>query len=96
MKRELKKKIRKIIFSTRKKQCNRVHINTDNVDDSTSSKKTPMPTMSHTMPPSFLAPDILKHLCRELDRDKVEAEFSIKVNMLRLIFPSLLNAFFKC
>jgi len=55
-----------------------------------------MPTMSHTMPPSFLAPDILKHLCRELDRDKVEAEFSIKVNMLRLIFPSLLNAFFKC
>lgn len=32
------------------------------------------------MPPSFLAPDILKHLCRELDRDKVEAEFSIKVS----------------
>lgn len=31
------------------------------------------------MPPSFLLPDILKHLCRELDRDKVEAEFSTKV-----------------
>ncbi|EFN86347.1 hypothetical protein EAI_15615 [Harpegnathos saltator] len=30
------------------------------------------------MPPSFLAADVLKHLCRELDRDKVEAEFSIK------------------
>ncbi|XP_050445530.1 uncharacterized protein LOC126848583 [Cataglyphis hispanica] len=55
-----------------------VHINIDNVDDSISSKKTPLHTMSHTMPPSFLTPDILKHLCRELDRDKVEAEFSIK------------------
>lgn len=55
-----------------------VHVNVDNVEDSTSSKKTPVPTISHTMPPSFLEPDILKHLCRELDRDKVEAEFSIK------------------
>ncbi|KAM0734896.1 hypothetical protein ACS0PU_011009 [Formica fusca] len=54
------------------------HINIDNVDDSISSKKTPVHTMSHTMPPSFLTPDILKHLCREIDRDTVEAEFSIK------------------
>ncbi|XP_070170921.1 uncharacterized protein [Polyergus mexicanus] len=54
------------------------HINIDNVDDSISSKKTPVHTMSHTMPPSFLTLDILKHLCRELDRDTVEAEFSIK------------------
>lgn len=30
------------------------------------------------MPPSFLAPDVLRHLCRELDRDKVESEFSVK------------------
>lgn len=88
MNRELKKDKKNKIFSTRK-IYNRVHINIDNVDDSTSSKKTPLPIMSHTMPPSFLAPDILKHLCRELDRDKVEAEFSIKVNMPRLIFLNL-------
>lgn len=31
------------------------------------------------LPESFLAPDVLKYLCRELDRDKVEAEFSVKV-----------------
>lgn len=30
---------------------------------------------------SFIQPDILKHLCRELDRDKVEAEFSIRVRL---------------
>ncbi|XP_014478936.1 PREDICTED: uncharacterized protein LOC106746654 [Dinoponera quadriceps] len=47
--------------------------------DGAAPKKSPAPVASsHTMPPSFLAADILKHLCRELDRDKVEAEFSIK------------------
>lgn len=91
MKREYRteRKDEKNYFLNTKKSCNRVHINIDNVDDSISSKKTPLHTMSHTMPPSFLTPDILKHLCRELDRDKVEAEFSIKVNMLRSL--NLLN-----
>lgn len=59
--------------------CNRLRVNTSEVDGSTSPKRASAQISSHTMPPSFLAPDILKHLCRELDRDKVEAEFSIKV-----------------
>lgn len=90
MKREyrIERKDKKNYFLNTKPR-NRVHINIDNVDDSISSKKTPLHTMDHTMPPSFLTPDILKYLCRELDRDKVEAEFSIKVNMLRSL--NLLN-----
>ncbi|XP_018053999.1 PREDICTED: uncharacterized protein LOC108690954 [Atta colombica] len=55
-----------------------LHVNDGEVDGSTSPKRTSAQVTSHTMPPSFLEPDILKHLCRELDRDKVEAEFSIK------------------
>lgn len=60
--------------------CNRLHVNTGEVDGSTSPKSTSAQPTSYTMPPSFLTPDVLKHLCRELDRDKVEAEFSTKVN----------------
>ncbi|XP_018318377.1 uncharacterized protein [Mycetomoellerius zeteki] len=55
-----------------------LHVNVGEVDGSTSPKRTSAQATSHTMPPSFLEPDILKHLCRELDRDKVETEFSIK------------------
>ncbi|EGI57881.1 PREDICTED: uncharacterized protein LOC105153410 [Acromyrmex echinatior] len=56
-----------------------LHVNVGEVDGSTSPKKrTSVQATSHTMSSSFLEPDILKHLCRELDRDKVEAEFSIK------------------
>ncbi|XP_071564290.1 uncharacterized protein [Temnothorax nylanderi] len=57
-----------------------LHVNTGEVDGSSTSPKrtSPAQTTSHTMPPSFLAPDVLKHLCRELDRDKVETEFSTK------------------
>ncbi|XP_018361464.1 PREDICTED: uncharacterized protein LOC108760159 [Trachymyrmex cornetzi] len=55
-----------------------LHVNVGEVDGSTSPKRTSAQATSHTIPPSFLEPDILKHLCRELDRDKVEAEFSIK------------------
>ncbi|XP_012233187.1 uncharacterized protein [Linepithema humile] len=55
-----------------------LHVDTGEIDDSATPKKSPAQATSHTIPSSFLAPDILKHLCRELDRDKVEAEFSIK------------------
>lgn len=55
-----------------------LHVNTGEVDGSTSPKSTSAQPTSYTMPPSFLTPDVLKHLCRELDRDKVEAEFSTK------------------
>ncbi|KAL0121012.1 hypothetical protein PUN28_008622 [Cardiocondyla obscurior] len=55
-----------------------LHVNTGEVDSSTSPKRTSTQTVGHAIPSSFLAPDVLKHLCRELDRDKVEAEFSIK------------------
>ncbi|KAL6260362.1 hypothetical protein P5V15_007892 [Pogonomyrmex californicus] len=56
-----------------------LHVNTSEVDSSAHSKKTSAERPTNQMlPSSFLAPDILKHLCRELDRDKIEAEFSIK------------------
>ncbi|XP_018349258.1 PREDICTED: uncharacterized protein LOC108752723 [Trachymyrmex septentrionalis] len=55
-----------------------LHVNVGEVDGSTSPKRTSAQATSHTMPPSFLEPDVLKHLSRELDRDKVETEFSIK------------------
>ena len=60
--------------------CNRLHVNVGEVDGSTSPKRMSAQATSHTMPPSFLEPDVLKHLSRELDRDKVETEFSIKVD----------------
>lgn len=69
--------IKKKLFSI--KYC-RLHINISPVDNLMSPKKTSAQAPSHTMPPSFLTPDVLKHLCRELDRDKIEAEFSSKVN----------------
>lgn len=88
----------KAIKNTREvcwQKCNRIHTtNTAEADGAASPKKTPVPVTSYTMPSSFLTSDILKHLCRELDRDKVEAEFSIKVSTTNLIFlrvnPSLL------
>nr|XP_034188953.1 uncharacterized protein LOC117608246 [Osmia lignaria] len=53
--------------------------NGDTENLSISPKKTSAVTnTSSTMLPSFLEPDILKHLCRELDSDKVEAEFSVR------------------
>ncbi|XP_020287121.1 uncharacterized protein LOC109856364 [Pseudomyrmex gracilis] len=55
-----------------------LHVNISPVDNLMSPKKTSAQAPSHTMPPSFLTPDVLKHLCRELDRDKIEAEFSSK------------------
>jgi len=66
---------------------NRLHVNDGEVDGSTSPKRTSAQVTSHTMSPSFLEPDILKHLCRELDRDKVETEFSIKVDADLLFRP---------
>lgn len=63
---------------------NRLHVNTGEVDGSTSPKRTSAQPRGYAMPSSFLAPDVLKHLCRELDRDKVEAEFSTKVNEAEL------------
>lgn len=67
-------------------------MDTGDVYDSATPKKSPAQATSHTIPSSFLAPDILKHLCRELDRDKVEAEFSIKVNAdLNLLDKSFLS-----
>nr|XP_012139030.1 PREDICTED: uncharacterized protein LOC100880229 isoform X1 [Megachile rotundata] len=58
----------------------RIHTaNSDAENLSTSPKKASAVTnIPSTMLPSFLEPDILKHLCRELDSDKVEAEFSIR------------------
>lgn len=60
---------------------NRIHTNNDDVENITSSPKrtSPINNKFSTMLPSFIDADILKHLCRELDSDKVEAEFSIRV-----------------
>lgn len=51
------------------------------MENITSSPKrtSPINNKFSTMLPSFIDADILKHLCRELDSDKVEAEFSIRV-----------------
>ncbi|XP_011332827.2 uncharacterized protein LOC105276697 [Ooceraea biroi] len=53
---------------------------TNEIDSSKSPKRTSAQPIivAHVMPESFLAPEILKYLSRELDREKVEAEFSIK------------------
>ncbi|KAG7209056.1 hypothetical protein KM043_015213 [Ampulex compressa] len=56
-----------------------VHVSPADPGDSTDTpKKVSLLTPGPTMPSSFISPEILKHLCRELDRDKVEAEFSTK------------------
>nr|XP_050858793.1 uncharacterized protein LOC127067642 isoform X1 [Vespula vulgaris] len=44
----------------------------------TSSEKALVSLAEQTMHSSFIPIEILKHLCRELNRDKVEAEFSMK------------------
>ncbi|KAI4499525.1 hypothetical protein M0802_005421 [Mischocyttarus mexicanus] len=44
----------------------------------TSSEKILLSLTEQTMHSSFIPAEILKHLCRELNRDKIEAEFSIK------------------
>lgn len=46
----------------------------------TPMKTTTTATVPPSTPVSFIDIEILKHLFRELDRDKVEAEFSLKVN----------------
>ncbi|XP_047359858.1 uncharacterized protein LOC124953056 isoform X3 [Vespa velutina] len=43
-----------------------------------SSEKVMVSLVEQTMHSSFIPIEILKHLCRELNRDKVEAEFSMK------------------
>ncbi|KAK2588522.1 hypothetical protein KPH14_006302 [Odynerus spinipes] len=43
-----------------------------------SSEKTLIIMTDQTMHSSFIPAEILKHLCRELNRDKIDAEFSIK------------------
>lgn len=52
----------------------------------TTPKKT---SATNNMPsmifPSFIDPNILRHLCRELDSDKVEAEFSVRVRFANLV-----------
>lgn len=60
---------------------NRIHTNNDDVENVTGTPKkiSPINNKFSTMLPSFIDEDILKHLCRELDSDKVEAEFSIRV-----------------
>ncbi|CAL7933188.1 unnamed protein product [Xylocopa violacea] len=53
-----------------------VHTNNDDSENlATSCAKSNTPSV---MLSSFIDADILKHLCRELDNDKVEAEFSIR------------------
>ncbi|XP_043590632.1 uncharacterized protein LOC122571225 [Bombus pyrosoma] len=57
-----------------------IHTNNGDVENlATTPKKI---SATNNMPsmifPSFIDPDILKHLCRELDSDKVEAEFSVR------------------
>ncbi|XP_076646760.1 uncharacterized protein LOC143355630 [Halictus rubicundus] len=60
----------------------RTSVHTTNGDtenpSSTPKKITALAAAASTLPVSFIEPDILKHLFRELDRDKVEAEFSLK------------------
>ncbi|XP_076282435.1 uncharacterized protein LOC143209959 [Lasioglossum baleicum] len=71
----------------------RTSVHTTNGDaenpSSTPKKITVLAIAPSTVPVSFIAPDILKHLFRELDRDKVEAEFSLK---RRLAFEEALRA----
>ncbi|KAH0949678.1 hypothetical protein HN011_010449 [Eciton burchellii] len=55
-----------------------LHADAAEADSLGSPKATFAQAIAHVTPESFLAPDILKCLCRELDRDKVAAEFSIK------------------
>ncbi|XP_050585967.1 uncharacterized protein LOC126920083 [Bombus affinis] len=57
-----------------------IHTNNGDVENlATTPKKT---SATNNMPsmifPSFIDPNILRHLCRELDSDKVEAEFSVR------------------
>lgn len=60
-----------------------IHTNNDDVENVTGTPKkiSPINNKFSTMLPSFIDEDILKHLCRELDSDKVEAEFSIRRKM---------------
>ncbi|CAD1479692.1 unnamed protein product, partial [Heterotrigona itama] len=56
-----------------------IHTNNSEVENlATTPKKSSAMSNTPSMTPSFIDPDILKHLCRELDSDKVEAEFSIR------------------
>nr|XP_033325554.1 uncharacterized protein LOC117220030 [Megalopta genalis] len=56
-----------------------VHTTNDDPENPSTPKKiSAMASGPSTMPVSFIDADILKHLFRELDRDKVEAEFSLK------------------
>ena len=61
---------------------NRIHTNNSEAENlaTTPKKSSAMSNTPSMMPSSFIDPDILKHLCRELDSDKVEAEFSIRVS----------------
>ncbi|XP_076668213.1 uncharacterized protein LOC143368881 isoform X2 [Andrena cerasifolii] len=52
--------------------------NGDTENPSSPKKVSAQANVTPAMLTSFIQPDILKHLCRELDRDKVEAEFSIR------------------
>ncbi|XP_066596183.1 uncharacterized protein [Prorops nasuta] len=53
-------------------------ISPDHSDEIPSPGKPSSPSNATEFSSSFISPEILQHLCRELDRDKVEAEFSIK------------------
>ncbi|OAD55044.1 hypothetical protein WN48_05617, partial [Eufriesea mexicana] len=57
-----------------------IHTNNGDIENlATTPKKTSaISNIPLMMLPSFIDPDILKHLCRELNRDKVEAEFSVR------------------
>lgn len=46
-------------------------------------EKHSLPAQERAMPASFISPEILKHLARELDRDTIEEEFSIRVGELK-------------
>jgi hypothetical protein len=46
----------------------------------TSVNNTTLPTIKHDIPSSFLPPDVIKELSRELDQEMVELEFNEKVN----------------
>ncbi|KAK9297265.1 hypothetical protein QLX08_008990 [Tetragonisca angustula] len=57
-----------------------IHTNNSEAENlaTTPKKSSAMSNTPSMIPSSFIDPDILKHLCRELDSDKVEAEFSIR------------------
>lgn len=51
-----------------------------NTESNIEHEKTTIPLMENPYLSSFLSPELLQHLTRELDRETVEKEFSLRVN----------------